>query len=146
MWLFRKKIPDEAALQSLHAAAGALAVSFGHDYIGVEHLFLSFRTLPPDHPVWVALAAYEIDLAAFFAALEEEGRVPVNRAVPSNLPFTPRLRNILRAAARAARREHAPQVTVPHLLAAILREGGSLPAAMLATAWWQAHPKGSLNK
>lgn len=139
MFFFKKQIPDDSDVQSLHAGARAIAKSFGHDYVGVEHLFLSFRTLPSEHFIWAVLRAFDINLDAFFAELESKARVSIGRVAPSSLPVTPRLHNILRAAARIARRERASHVTPLHLLAAIAHERASLPAVLLATAYQQAH-------
>jgi len=141
MWLLGNQIPADEDVQALHAHARALAQAFGHDYIGVEHVFLSLRKLPPDHSIWAVMRAFEIDLDAFFSELESKARVPLARIAPPALPFTPRLRNILRAANRMARQERSSHVTPLHLLAAVAYERGSLPAVLLATAYRQAHPE-----
>ena len=141
MWLFQKQIPDDDDVRLLRAGARSIAESFGHDYIGVEHVFLSFRDLSQDHSLWSVLRAFEIDLDAFFSELQTKARVEIGRVAPSSLPLTPRLQNILRAANRMARRERASHVTPLHLLAAIAHERGSLPAVLLATAYRQSHPE-----
>ena len=139
VWFFRKLVPDDDDVRSLRARAHSLAESFGHDYIGVEHVFLAFRNLPSDHFVWSVLRAFEVDLDAFFADLESQARVSTGRIAPSTLPLTPRLKNILRDANRMARLQSVSHVTPLHILAAIAQERWSLPAMLLATAYRQCH-------
>lgn len=55
---------DNDLNQSL-ARGELLARSYGHDYIGVEHAFLSLRDLSSEHPVAAILAKLPIDVGAF---------------------------------------------------------------------------------
>lgn len=55
---------DAEELTSVLKQAEDLATSYGHDYIGVEHIFLTFRSLPPDHCVSATLAVLPIDFNA----------------------------------------------------------------------------------
>ena len=139
MWPFHSKLPGDDDVQVLHAQALSLAQSYGHDYIGVEHLFLAFRQLPQDRIIWAVLRGFDVNLEAFFTELKRKARVPIGRAAPTTLPFTPRLQGIVRAADRMARHEHATHISPLHLLAAIIYERHSIPATLLAAAYQRSH-------
>ena len=113
--------------EHLHRAE-ALARVFSHDYIGVEHVFLTLRDLPTSHPVAAILAKFPIDVAAFWQELEQRAKVTTGRPVPRAMPYTPRLQFILRSAAKVAKARGKRHVTLYHFVAAVALEHTSLVA------------------
>jgi len=126
----RKFIPvrQSEELKTLLARAEELAKSYAHDYVGVEHAFLCLRDLPPDHSLRSIVAQFPFDIAGFWEDLEREARVVTGRPVPSFLPYTPRLQQVLRIAIRTTKFSGESRVTLPHFFGAIAREGNSLVA------------------
>jgi ATP-dependent Clp protease ATP-binding subunit ClpA len=108
--------------------AESLARSYAHDYVGVEHVFLSLRDLSPEHPVATILAKLPVDVAAFWQDLEQEARVVTGRRVPDSLPYTPRLDFILRAACRIAKLRKKRDVSLYHFVSSVALEHTSLVA------------------
>ena len=108
--------------------ADSLAREYGHDYIGVEHLFLTLRALPASHPIASILAKLPVDLGRFWATLENSARVNTGRPVPSMLPYTPRLRFVLRSAAKIAKKGASGEVSLMHFVWAVALEHTSLVA------------------
>ena len=118
-------------LKQCLARGASLARSYSHDYIGVEHVFLSLRDLPPEHPVATILAKLPVDVVSFWRDLEKEARVLTGRRVPDTLPFTPRLQFILRSASRVAKDRGTREVSLFHFVAAVALEHTSLVAQVL---------------
>lgn len=117
--------------QALLQAAGEKARAYAHDYIGVEHVFLSAWSLPDAHPAHQIIAGMPIDVPVFIAELETYSRVVTGRPVPTVLPHTPRLSHVLKQAKKLARLSDAPEVTASHLLGAIAWEGNSVVSYIL---------------
>ena len=130
--LFGNNPTSSAELKSLCASASAIARSFGHDYVGVEHMFLAIQKLPADHIAAKVLAATHVDLVAFWSELEARSRVITGRPVPAEIPFTPRASTVLRLADAFARLDSVDSVEILHLLFAAAHERKSLPALLLA--------------
>ena len=139
MHWFRKPL-DSEELTSLLRQAEELAVSYGHDYIGVEHIFLTFRSLPSDHKISETLAVLHLDLAAFYKELEGEAKVVVTRPKPSKLSYTPRMMTILRCSRQMARMNHYMEVTCFHLFHSIGYEGESIPGRLLRKYFVSSNP------
>jgi len=140
-WLGIGKARDSHELTTLLQEAEKLALSFPVDYIGVEHVFLSFRSLSPDHAVSRALAAMKVNLAAFYVDLDAKARVDVNRPIPAKLPLTPRLTVILDHARKTARLNKHSEVQCIHLLYSIGIERKSLPASLLLKRFIDENPQ-----
>jgi len=115
-------------LSTVLVCAEALARSYEHDYIGVEHVFLSLRQLPVDHPVSKVLANLPVDVGAFWQDLEKEARVVTGRKVPKVLPYTPRLNYVLDAARRRSKSRKLREVSLYFFVASVALEHTSLVA------------------
>ncbi len=106
--------------------ASQRARSYEHDYVGAEHVFLCIGGLPDDHLVKQVLSRLPVDTKAFMADLEAQSKVIIERKVPEQLPYTPRLKHVLRHAKTIAKAGKARHVDAVHLLGAIAVEGNSL--------------------
>lgn len=122
----------DAEFTALCERATALARSFDHDYVGVEHYFLSLRTLPAGHPVLRTLSASGLNLPDFWAELERMAKVVTGRRVPAILPNTPRSDRVMAIAESLARTERVAEMGLMHFLFAVAQERESLPARLLA--------------
>ena len=122
----------DGEMTALGKRAEALARSFQHDYVGVEHYFLCFRDLAPDHPVMKVLSATKLDLTSFWRELEDKAKVVTGRPVPDSLPLTPRAEAVMDLAISFAQFEEVGETCVLHFLFAVAHERGSLPAALFA--------------
>jgi ATP-dependent Clp protease ATP-binding subunit ClpA len=130
-WPFVRREFD-AEFTALAGRAKALARVFQHDYIGVEHYFLSLRDLPPDHFVLKILASTKIDLPKYWQDLEGRAKVVTGRPVPDSLPHTPRAETVLALSARFAEFDHCAEIGLLHFLFAVAHEKNSLPATLFA--------------
>jgi ATP-dependent Clp protease ATP-binding subunit ClpA len=134
-WLKRRfrSLPISSDAQGLLQLATERARAYEHDYVGVEHVFLSAWALPDDHAGHRLIAGMPIDVPIFIAELEVYSRVVTGRPVPAVLPYTPRLSHVLKKAKNLARLSDALDVTVSHLLGAMAWEGNSAVAHVLRT-------------
>jgi ATP-dependent Clp protease ATP-binding subunit ClpA len=132
-WLTRRfrTIALSSDVQALLQAAAERARLYDHDYVGVEHVFLSAWALPDTHPGHQLIGGMPIDVPVFISELETYSRVITGRLVPAVLPRTPRLMHVIREARNLARLSDAPEVTVCHLLGAMAWEGNSAVSYML---------------
>ncbi len=140
-WLRFRRARDSSELKTLLIEAERLAFSFPVDYVGVEHVFLSFRTLAPDHVVSQTLGALKVNLSAFYEDLDSQSRVKIDRPIPSYLPLTPRLRGILLHARKTAQMNNHLEVLCDHLLYSIGVERASLPASLLLKHFIAQNPQ-----
>ena len=102
----------------------------GHPEIEPEHL-LSALVEQHDGVVPALVRTLDVDLAALAAAVRAElARLP---SAAGGAPPSPsaRLRGVLAVASDEAERLQAEYVSTEHLFAAVLAEGGSVPAARL---------------
>lgn len=116
----------DRALTLAFEASGEL----GHSYVGSEHLLLGLA-------LEGGAAARALRSCGF-----DEGRIRrlivevLGRGTAGVRPtqgFTPRVRNIIEAAAAEAERQGEPMADTRHMLLALLREGDSLAMKLLAT-------------
>jgi ATP-dependent Clp protease ATP-binding subunit ClpA len=131
----------DGEMSALCERARALAVLFGHDYVGVEHFFLCLRDLPDDHPVLGILTATKIDLSSFWQVLETKARIETGRPSSADPPLTPRARSVLKLARSFATKDKARSAGLLHFLFAVSHERGSLPAVLLAQHYLQQFPQ-----
>ena len=122
----------DAEMTALSQRAQALARSFQHDYIGVEHYFLGVRDLAPDHLALKVLSATRLDLAKFWRELEEKAKVVTGRPTPDSLPLTPRAEAVMDLATSFARFDEVGETGIVHFLFAVAHERQSLPATLFA--------------
>ena len=132
-WLRRRlrSVALSSDAQALLRAAAERARTYAHDYVGVEHVFLSAWALPDTHPGHQLIRSMPIDVPAFISELEAYSRVVTGRPVPSALPHTPRLTHVIKGAKKLARLSDAPEITVCHLLGAMAWEGNSAVSYIL---------------
>jgi ATP-dependent Clp protease ATP-binding subunit ClpA len=132
-WLTRRlrTVALSGDAQALLRAAAERARTYAHDYIGVEHVFLSAWALPDTHAGHQLIHSMPIDVPAFISELETFSCVVTGRPVPTALPYTPRLTHVLKGAKKLARFSDAPEVTVVQLLGAIAWEGNSAVSYVL---------------
>jgi hypothetical protein len=139
-WPFTNKEFD-GEMVALRQRAEALARSFLHDYIGVEHYFLCLRDLAPGHAVLKLLSATQIDLAKFWLELEREAKIVTGRPIPASLPLTPRATKVMELAAQFARLDRMPAIGLMHFLFAVAHERGNLPAVLFARQFTSQFPQ-----
>lgn len=132
-WLTRRlrTVALSGDAQALLRAAAERARTYGHDYIGVEHVFLSAWALPETHAGHQLIRSMPIDVPTFISELETFSRVVTGRPVPTALPYTPRLTRVLKGAKKLARFSDATEVAVVQLLGAIAWEGNSAVSYVL---------------
>ena len=118
-------------LVALLNSARERARSYSHDYVGVEHVFLSAWALPESHPAHRLIGALPVDVAAFISDLENSSRVVTGRPVPAFIPQTPRLQRVLDLAKTWARRGNHTEVRVVHFLGAVAWERNSAVSHVL---------------
>ncbi|CAM2823490.1 Clp protease N-terminal domain-containing protein [Rariglobus hedericola] len=123
---FKPKISSE--LSTVIKAAHERARRYSHDYVGVEHVFLSLRDLPESSHAAAILRQLPIDQGAFWAELEKGAQVITGRPIPVTLPHTPRLQFILERAGRWAKQGKKKEITASHFIAAVCTERTSFVA------------------
>ncbi len=116
--------------EKLLAAATQESADQGQSYLGVEHLFLALaeerRT-----DLERALASQKIELDNYLEMLRVRISSPESQFHGDDIGPTPRCREILSLASRIAARTDRGVVEPVHLLAAILREGRSVPVRLM---------------
>ena len=134
----KPKRSDE--LESLIMSAAKLAVSYCHDYVGVEHVFLCIRELPSNHDAKKILDRLPIDLPSFWQTLEDEAKVMINRPLPNILPLTARLKYVLKIGQKLAKAEKQSRVSILHFLSSVSLESNSLVAFVLRSHLARRNP------
>ena len=104
---------------------------FNHDYLGTEHLLLGILALGEGVAV-EALKSLGIRLDALRLEVEKTVGAGGPTKTEGPLPLTPRLKKIIVLAATEARSMNYNFIGTEHLLLALLREGGSAAARVLA--------------
>ena len=135
----KPKFDGEMAV--LGQRAEALARSFNHDYIGVEHFFLCLRDLANDHSVLKVLSATQLDMTKFWRELEDSAKVVTGRPVPDSLPLTPRAKAVLDFAHSFAHLQEVTETGLIHFLFAVAHERGSLPVTVFAQHYVSQFPQ-----
>jgi Clp amino terminal domain, pathogenicity island component len=125
-YFFKPKIGAE--LLMVIKAAHERARRYAHDYVGVEHVFLSLQELPDSSPAAAILRQLPIDQRAFWNELEKGAHRITGRPVPAMLPHTPRLQFILERAGRWAKQGKKKEITASHFIAAVCVERSSFVA------------------
>ncbi|MBQ4337322.1 MAG: ATP-dependent Clp protease ATP-binding subunit [Lentisphaeria bacterium] len=104
---------------------------FNHDYLGTEHLLLGILALGEGVAV-EALKSLGVQMDALRLEVEKTVGTGGPTKTEGPLPLTPRLKKIIVLAATEARSMNYNFIGTEHLLLAILREGGSAAARVLA--------------
>jgi ATP-dependent Clp protease ATP-binding subunit ClpA len=126
-----KRVRVSKELAELLEAASARARSYNHDYVGVEHVFLSAFALPETHVAHRVIRSLPVDVSAFIADLESYSKVITGRPVPEVIPLTPRLKHVLGIAKRYAKFGKGNEVRVVHYLLAVAVERNSAVSYIL---------------
>ena len=114
----------------LLARAARISVELHHYYIGTEHLFLGVVALG-DPEVRRAFAAQSVDIDETAEAVRRRiGTGPEQEG--GQMILTPRGGQVLEAAAGVAAELRSGTVEAPHILIALLEEGGGVAARTLA--------------
>jgi ATP-dependent Clp protease ATP-binding subunit ClpC len=101
-----------------------------HNFIGTEHVILGLLRLNTG-VVCNVLKRKGIDLETIRLEIEKEvGRGPEQKVI-GNIPFTPRVKNVLSLAAEEARLIDHTYIGTEHILLGILREGHGVAARVL---------------
>jgi ATP-dependent Clp protease ATP-binding subunit ClpC len=107
------------------------AERFNHDYVGTEHLLLGLIALGEGVAVTV-LKAMNLNLDKLRIEVEKVCGVGGPTKQKGLVPFTPRLKRVLIMAATEAKSMNYNFIGTEHLLLAVLREGESSAAKILA--------------
>ncbi|MHB9138100.1 MAG: ATP-dependent Clp protease ATP-binding subunit [Victivallaceae bacterium] len=107
------------------------AERFNHDYIGTEHLLLGLIALGEGVAVTV-LKSMNLNLDKLRLETEKVCGVGGTTKQKGLIPFTPRLKRVLSMAATEAKSMNYNFIGTEHLLLALLREGESAAAKILA--------------
>ncbi|HLV34555.1 MAG TPA: Clp protease N-terminal domain-containing protein, partial [Spirillospora sp.] len=122
-----KEIRERCA--SLLRGAAEEAHKIGHNYLGVEHLFMA-ATRNDDGPICRLLARAGLDPHDVRRAIRREvgvGEDPLREV----LPLTPRAAMILSLAIFLAERDEEEDINENHFMMALLQEGESVPVRVL---------------
>ena len=103
---------------------------FNHDYVGTEHLLLGLIGLGEGVAVSV-LQSLGLNLEKLRLEVEKQSGVGGPTKEEGDVPFTPRLKNILILSAKEAKSMNYNFIGTEHLLLALLREGESVAARIL---------------
>lgn len=113
------------------ALARREAERFNHDYLGTEHLLLGILSLGEGVAV-DALKSLGLQLDTLRLEVEKVCGSGGATKVEGNIPLTPRLKRVLMLAAAEAQAMNYNFIGTEHLLLAVLREGESAAARVLA--------------
>ncbi len=122
-----KEIRERCAL--LLKGAGEEAHKLGHNYVGVEHLFMA-ATRNTGGPISKLLGRAGLDPADVRRTIRREvgtGEDPLRDV----LPLTPRAAMILSLAIFLAERDEEDEINENHFMMALLQEGESVPVRVL---------------
>ena len=101
-----------------------------HNFVGTEHLLLGIVSLGQGVAVKVLLRL-GLGLEGIKAEVEKHiGRGP-DEKISSTIPYTPRVKNVLALAAKAARSLNHTYVGTEHILLGLLEEGDGVAARVL---------------
>ncbi|MGV9347470.1 Clp protease N-terminal domain-containing protein [Streptomyces spiralis] len=101
-----------------------------HDHIGTEHLLLGLLEVPDSvatkvlHQLGYDKETAQVDVAAVVKPGTEE--------LSGHIPFAPHAKETLELALREAQQLHHNHIGTAHILLALVREGGSVGAKVLA--------------
>jgi ATP-dependent Clp protease ATP-binding subunit ClpC len=116
--------------QKILALARRQADRFNHNYVGTEHLLLGFIELGQGTAVNV-LQKMGLDLETVRMEVEKQvGSGPETKMV-GNVPYTPRVKEVLALAGKEAKALNHSYVGTEHILLGLLREGEGVAARVL---------------
>jgi ATP-dependent Clp protease ATP-binding subunit ClpA len=116
--------------QQILALARREADRFHHAFLGTEHLLLGLIVLGQGTGLAV-LRNMGVSLDTLRMEVEKQiGRGPDRKAV-GNVPYTPRVKKVLRLAAQEAKSLHHTYVGTEHILLGLLREDDGVAARVL---------------
>ncbi|MDR0647654.1 MAG: ATP-dependent Clp protease ATP-binding subunit [Puniceicoccales bacterium] len=128
--------------QQVFVLAKSMALKLQQNYLGTEHLLLGLLELKQSIAVRV-LQRMGLDVETVHDALQKhmvagkhlvEGVVHQDGSMPvTDIPLTPRVRQVLGLAEKVAHELNHPYVGTEHLLLGILEEGDGLGAKILKT-------------
>ncbi|MDR0755410.1 MAG: ATP-dependent Clp protease ATP-binding subunit [Puniceicoccales bacterium] len=128
--------------QQVFVLAKSMALKLQQNYLGTEHLLLGLLELKQSIAVRV-LQRMGLDVETVHDALQKhmvagkhlvEGVVHQDGSIPTtDIPLTPRVRQVLGLAEKVAHELNHPYVGTEHLLLGILEEGDGLGAKILKT-------------
>ncbi len=105
---------------------------FGHDYVGTEHLLLGLIKLGQGVAVAV-LQAMNLDLESVRMEVEKRSGAGGSTMQEGEIPFTPRVKKVLKLASNEARSLNYNYIGTEHVLLGLLKEGEGVAAQILAS-------------
>jgi ATP-dependent Clp protease ATP-binding subunit ClpA len=103
---------------------------FNHRFVGTEHLLLGILKLGQGRAVSV-LRNLGLDLLVIRVDTEKWVGAGPDQKLIGNIPYTPRVKQVLSLAAKEARALNHRQVGTDHILLGLLREGDGIAARVL---------------
>lgn len=116
--------------QQVLALARKEADHLNHNFVGTEHLLLGMVALGQGVAVNVLLKA-GLHLEAIRDEIKKQVGTGPEQVVLGNIPYTPRVKNVLALAAKEARSLNHTYVGTEHILLGLLREGDGVAARVL---------------
>ena len=116
--------------QQTLAFARLEADRFHHNFVGTEHLLLGLIRLGQGVAVTV-LVKEGLTLDAVRLEVEKHAETLAPRALDNSMPYTPRLKKVLRLAAEEAKALNHTYVGTEHILLGLLREGEGVAGRVL---------------
>jgi ATP-dependent Clp protease ATP-binding subunit ClpA len=116
--------------QQVLALARKEADRINHNFLGTEHLLLGLISLGQGTAVNV-LAKMGLDLATVRAEVEKQVGTGPDQKTIGNIPYTPRVKQVLAMAAKEAGNLNHTYVGTEHILLGLLREGDGVAARVL---------------
>jgi len=116
--------------QQVLALARTEAARFNHDFVGVEHLLLGLIRLGQGVAVNV-LQKLGLDLETVRTAVKKALGTGPDQKMIGNIPYTPRVKSVLKLAAEEAKNLNHTYVGTEHILLGVLREGNSLAVRIM---------------
>ena len=116
--------------QQVLGLARKQAKSFGHDYVGTEHVLLGLIKL--GHGVAVSvLEEMKLDLETVRIEVEKRSGAGGATLAQEEIQFTPRVKKVLQLAAQEARALNYNYIGTEHILLGLLKEGEGVAAKIL---------------
>jgi len=103
---------------------------FNHNYLGTEHILLGLIKLGQGVRVNV-LQKMGLDLETVRMEVEKQTGTGPDQKMVGNIPYTPRVKNVLALASKEAKNLNHTYVGTEHILLGLLREGDGIAAKVL---------------
>jgi predicted dehydrogenase len=130
----KRQLPSEANFTPRATEVLALARKeadrFNHNFVGTEHLLLGLIKFGQGTACAV-LRKMGLDLEKVRLEVEKQFGIGPDQERVGNIPFTPRVKQVLVLAAREARGLNHTYVGTEHILLGLLREGDGVAARVL---------------